>query len=317
MIKNAPEHHSQLFRFKKSTILQLVALSLAIIVLVPQFDEFTNSWAFIQGAQLRWLALAGAGMAVTVVFATLVYMALIPHSLPFKRTSVIQLATFFTNRLLPSGLGGIGFNALYLSKQANISRTESAVYATANNLIGFVAFFICVGLSTLITDSNIETSLPIKNILLVLGALVIVGAIISLTIKKVQKKLIDFLGHLFGVILAIIKHPKRLVLAILFSMGITAGFVAVLWATSKSVGIDLSLLDLFIAFIAGNTALTVSPTPGGIGAVEAAITAVIISAGIDPSLALASVVLFRLVSYWLPIIPGYIAFRFAVKKSYV
>ena len=62
MIKNAPEHHSQLFRFKKSTILQLVALSLAIIVLVPQFDEFTNSWAFIQGAQLSWLALAGAGI---------------------------------------------------------------------------------------------------------------------------------------------------------------------------------------------------------------------------------------------------------------
>lgn len=65
--------------------------------------------------------LAGAGMAVTVVFATLVYMALIPHSLPFKRTSVIQLATFFTNRLLPSGLGGIGFNALYLSERQNIS----------------------------------------------------------------------------------------------------------------------------------------------------------------------------------------------------
>jgi uncharacterized protein (TIRG00374 family) len=317
MIKKAPEHHSQLFRFKKSTVLQLIALTLAIIVLVPQIDEFRGSWQFITDADPTWLVVSALGMTLTVLFATLVYVALIPHRLPFWRTSLIQLATFFTNRLLPSGLGGIGFNALYLSKQTKINRTESAVYATANNLIGFIAFFICVGISLLITESNIETNLPIKNILLVLGAVLALGALISLTIKKVQKKLIDFLGHLFGVILAIIKHPKRLMLAILSSMGITIGFVAVLWATCRSVGVDLSLLDLFIAFIAGNTALTVSPTPGGIGAVEAAITAIIISAGIDPSLALASVVLFRLVSYWLPIVPGYIAFRIAVKKSYV
>jgi len=317
MIKKAPEHHLQLFRLKKSTILQLVALALAIIVLVPQFDEFTNSWKFITDAKLSWLVLSLIGMVFSLVFATLVYVTLIPHNLPFRRTSLIQMATFFTNRLLPSGLGGIGFNTLYLTKQASLSRTESAVYATANNLIGFIAFFICVGLSTLVTDSNIETDLPLKNIFLVLGALLLVASLISLTIKKVQKKLIDFVGHLFGVILTIIRHPKRLTLAILSSMGITASFVIVLWATSKSVGVDLSLLDLFIAFIAGNTALSVSPTPGGIGAVEAAITAVIISAGVDPSLALASVVLFRLVSYWLPIIPGYIAFRIAVKRSYV
>lgn len=302
---------------KKSSVLQLVALSLAIIVLVPQLDEFANSWRFITEAKVLWLLVALVGMALTILFATSVYVVLVPKKLPFKRTSLIQMATYFTNRLLPSGLGGIGFNAMYLVKQASLTRTESAVYATANNLIGFVAFSICIALSTLITDSQIETDLPFKTIILVAGGILIVLALISLTFKKVQKKIIDFLGHLFGVLLTMIKHPKRLSLAVLVSMGITASYASVLWATTKSVGIDLSLIDLFIAFIAGNTALTVSPTPGGIGAVEAAITGVVISAGVDPSLALASVVLFRIVSYWIPIIPGYFAFRRAVKNNYV
>jgi uncharacterized protein (TIRG00374 family) len=128
---------------------------------------------------------------------------------------------------------------------------------------------------------------------------------------------LDFAGHLFGVILAIIKHPKRLALAVLASMGITACYALTLWASTKSVGINLSIVDIFIAFVAGNAALTVSPTPGGIGGVEAAVTAVIVSANVAPSLALAAVVVYRIVSYWLPIIPGYLAFRLATKDHYV
>lgn len=317
MIKKAPEHHSHLFRMKKSSIVQLIALTIAIVVLVPQVKEFSESWQYITSADYQWVLIAVAGMSVTILFAALVYLVLVPVRLPFRRTALIQLATYFTNRLLPSGLGGIGFNALYLVKQAKLSRTEAAVYATANNLIGFVAFSICVALSTLVTDSKIETELPIMTIAIVSGSIILVLAILSLTIKRVQKRLIDFLGHLFGVLLEMTKHPKRMALSVLMSMGITASYATVLWASTKSVGIDLSLIDLFIAFIAGNTALTVSPTPGGIGAVEVAITAVIVSANVEPSIALASVVIFRLVSYWLPIIPGYISFRYALKKQYV
>lgn len=256
-------------------------------------------------------------MMLSILFATLVYVGLVTYKLPFKRTALIQLATYFTNRLLPSGLGGIGFNAMYLVKQAKLSRTDAAVYATANNLVGFVAFMICIGLASLFGGSQIKTELPIKTIVLVIIVLVVVLAFVSLTIKRVQKRLIDFLGHLLGVVITMARHPKRIGFAVLMSMGITLSYVLVLWSTTKSVGVELPIIDLFIAFVVGNTALTVSPTPGGLGAVEAAITGVFISAGVASPLALASVVLFRVMSYWLPIVPGYLAFRRALKKSYV
>ena len=317
MINKAPEHHSHLFRMKKSSILQLVVLAVALAVIVPQFKQFSTSWHLLTMLDPLWVLVACAGMVGTIVFATTVYLILIPAPLPFKRTGVIQLATYFTNRLLPSGLGGIGFNALYLVKQAKLSRTDSAVYATANNLIGFVAFSICIWASTFVADSKISSDVPIKKILIGIALVALLIGLVSLFIKSVQKRAIDFAGHLLGVILTIIKHPKRLALAVIASMGITASYALVLWASTKSVGINLSIVDIFIAFVAGNAALTVSPTPGGIGAVEAAITGVVVSAGVTPSLALASVVLYRIVSYWLPIIPGYLAFRLATRRHYV
>jgi len=184
-------------------------------------------------------------------------------------------------------------------------------------MIGFVAFTLCVIFVSTIGNSEIKLGTP--NPLYALIALIVVAITImtTLLIKRVQRKIIDFLGHLVGVVLTIIKHPKRLTVSVLLSTGITASYALVLWASTKSVGIDISIVDLFIAFVAGNAALTVSPTPGGIGAVEAAITAVLIGANVSPSLALASVVIYRVISYWLPIIPGYIAFRRATKYKYV
>lgn len=317
MIKNAPEHPSHLFRMKKSSLIQYSAAVVALIVLVPQFSVFTRSWRHLTNASLPWLLISLIALVGTIIFATLVYKVIVPAKLPFMRTALIQLATYFTNRLLPSGLGGIGFNALYLVKQAKLSRTDAAVYATANNIVGFFAFSLCIALSTIVSDSKIQTDVPIKLIgLIVVGLLVILG-LLSLAFKKVQKKVIDFVAHLFGVALTLYRQPWRILLATMFSIGITASYAALLWATTKSVGLELSVVDIFIAFVVGNAALTISPTPGGIGAVEAAITGVLISANVSASLSLAAVLLFRVISYWLPVLPGYIAFRYALKKNLV
>jgi uncharacterized membrane protein YbhN (UPF0104 family) len=317
MIKSAHEHHSHMFRPRRRTIIEFAILLIAAVVLLPQLKSFGASWEYLTASSIYWNIAAVFFMLLTIVFATLVFVALVPGKLPIRRTWLIQMATYFTNRLLPSGLGGIGFNALYLVKQAKLSKTDAAVYAGTNNLIGVVAFTICISLSTLVSGSQISASLPIKKIAIGVFVLAVVIGITSLAVKGVQKKIFEFVGHLFGMALTMARHPKRVLLAVLFSIGITISYAAVLWATTRSVGVHLSIIDIFIAFVAGNTALTISPTPGGIGAVEAAITAVIVSSGVPSPLALASVVLFRLVSYWLPIAPGFVAYKIATKRGYV
>lgn len=318
MIRNAPEDSSHLFRLKKSAAIQLLIAALALAILVPQLRQFSNSWSYLVDADWRWLLLAFAAMSTSIIFAALVYMALVPKKLSLKKTSLIQLATYFTNRLLPSGLGGIGFNALYLVRSTKMSRTDAAVFATANNLIGFVAFSLCFGITVALSNSKLHLpDIPSRGTLIAIGVCALIVCLIVTFFKNIHKKVIDFLGHLVSVAMTIIRNPGRLLASVLYSVGITISYTVVLWASTKSVGISISLVDLFIAFIAGNAALTISPTPGGIGAVEASITAVLVSVGVSPSLALAAVILFRTISYWIPIIPGYIAFRTATKRQYV
>ena len=46
------------------------------------------------------------------------------------------------------------------------------------------------------------------------------------------------------------------------------------------------------------------PTPGGLGAIEAALVAGLTGVGMDPAIAVAAVLSYRLATYWLPILPG-------------
>ena len=50
---------------------------------------------------------------------------------------------------------------------------------------------------------------------------------------------------------------------------------------------------------------------------EAALVAGLTAAGQEPSLALASVLTFRLATFWLPIVPGWLAFRRLERHHYV
>ena len=50
-----------------------------------------------------------------------------------------------------------------------------------------------------------------------------------------------------------------------------------------------------------NTIASVAPTPGGVGAIEAALVAVLTGLGVDPAAALSIVLVFRLITYWMPV----------------
>lgn len=57
------------------------------------------------------------------------------------------------------------------------------------------------------------------------------------------------------------------------------------------------------------------PVPGGVGPLEAALTAGLVGLGVDPATAEAIVVFFRLISYWLPILPCWLAYRYVQKHD--
>ena len=77
----------------------------------------------------------------------------------------------------------------------------------------------------------------------------------------------------------------------------------------------ISFATAAFVYLAGATLGQAAPTPGGIGAVEAALIAGLTASGIPSGTALSGVLLYRVATFWLPVLPGWYAFANLQSKN--
>jgi 2-methylcitrate dehydratase PrpD len=78
-------------------------------------------------------------------------------------------------------------------------------------------------------------------------------------------------------------------------------------ACVRAFGLDLPFASAAFAYLVAMAAAALAPTPGGLVAIEVALTAALIGVGLDAEEALATALLFRVVTFWLPVVPGWLA----------
>jgi uncharacterized protein (TIRG00374 family) len=79
---------------------------------------------------------------------------------------------------------------------------------------------------------------------------------------------------------------------------------------------EASLLTVTFVVVVGVALGSAAPTPGGLGAVEAVLAAGLTAAtGIDPATSVSAVLLFRLLTFWLPVLPGWLAFSYMQRRE--
>ncbi|MER7082595.1 lysylphosphatidylglycerol synthase transmembrane domain-containing protein, partial [Saccharopolyspora kobensis] len=107
-----------------------------------------------------------------------------------------------------------------------------------------------------------------------------------------------------------LRHPVRALQ--LFGGGL--GYLVVsglgLAACLAALHLEFSWVAVTVVFIIGNTLGHLVPSPGGLGAVEAVLLAGLSAMGIPATAAVTAVLLSRLLTYWLPVLPGIAVFRF-------
>ena len=69
------------------------------------------------------------------------------------------------------------------------------------------------------------------------------------------------------------------------------------------------LIPVMAVYVVASTLGQLAPTPGGLGAVEAATVAGLTAVGVAAAPAVAAVLTSRLLTFWLPALPGVAAFR--------
>ncbi|MCL6669108.1 lysylphosphatidylglycerol synthase domain-containing protein, partial [Streptomyces panaciradicis] len=100
--------------------------------------------------------------------------------------------------------------------------------------------------------------------------------------------------------------------------GGSAAFVAlhalVLVAVTRAVALPLAADRVALLYLAASGAAALLPTPGGLGSLDAALALALTAAG-APAPAAASVVLgYRLLTGWLPLLPGLLILGVLVRR---
>lgn len=303
---------------KRAYLILSLLLIAALLVLVPQADSLGKSFEAIKSADLDLIAFALLLVFATYLAAafTLISVALKP--LAFKRTLIVQLASGFATKLVPAGIGGIALNMRYLLKHQHTGLQAGSVMAL-NSLLGFAGHVSIIILSLILSShtlSEIWVALPewVGNALL---ALLFVFSLIFIAWVKARLVVIKLLFNTLNVLRTYFLKPAKLLYGFLGASAVTLLFASCLFLCALSLGIYLSPLEVLWTLTIGLFGASITPTPGGIGGAEAALTGGLMATGLSFDEALPVALTYRLISYWLPILPGFLFFRLSLKRKFI
>lgn len=81
-----------------------------------------------------------------------------------------------------------------------------------------------------------------------------------------------------------------------------------LYVTFRAFGHSIGFAALAVGYVVAYAVGTLAPTPGGLGAIEGIMIALFVSFGVPSATAVAVVLVYRLINFWLPIAPGFVAY---------
>ncbi len=198
-----------------------------------------------------------------------------------------------------------------------MSKGDTVGAVALNGTVGFVVHVVALVLSAVLPG---HTGLPSVRLpsgwaLLVLIAVLssVVGVVVETSFGR--KHILLPTERTARDLVAVVRRPGKAVQMFGGAIGVLAPYVIALEFALTAFHAHASWLDVTTVYPGGSAVASASPTPGKVGAVEAAPIAGLTRVGIATGPAVAGVLAFRLASFWLPIIPGYLAFRSLTKRD--
>jgi len=151
-----------------------------------------------------------------------------------------------------------------------------------------------------------------------LAGLVVV-ALALFAIPAVRRVLRARVSPIFGQVLPrlleVAQHPRKLALGIGGALLLSLCYILCLAACVAAFGRSVPIASIGVVYLTGSAIGSLLPTPGGLGGVEAALTAGLTAAGIPGAVAVSAVLLFRLLTFWLPVPFGWAALSYLEREQ--
>ncbi len=302
----------------------LVAMLAALYFLLPKLAGLHDTWKRIEDGSPWW-------MAVALVFTVGMYAGYVElfrgvfkdQRIGRRASAQITMAGLAASRIFAAGgAGGLVLQAWAL-RQAGLRRR-----VVADKTISFLvltyspyafAVIVCgLGLYLGIFPGDAPFSMTV-----VPAAIAVVLVVLTLSIVLVppdlqrrisgrgKSRLAQKLAHVPAAsssgVRDAIRHLRSRDPALLGAILFWAFQIAVVWAAFKAFGKPPPTAVLIQGFFVGMLG-NLLPIPGGVGGVEGGMIGAYAALGVDAGLAVVAVLVFRAFTFWLPLIPGVIAF---------
>jgi len=300
---------------RPATLAITLAVGLAVYLLLPELSSVDQVRDALAHADWRWLAVAVATGFLGIVASAVTILGSSRTALPVGKTMAVQLAAAFTGRTTAAGIGFYGINVAYLERLGS-RRTQAVAVVLLNRAVVGVITGIATAIGVLVIGSAVPVggvSIPTGWPVILLVVVVVAAAAVFLTLP-VGRRLVwgpvrSMLRELVRDLVPTLRRPVRALQlgggAIVFLVLQAVGLAATLAAFEPT----FPLIPVMAVYVVASTLGQLAPTPGGLGAVEAATVAGLTAVGVAAAPAVAAVLTSRLLTFWLPALPGLAAFR--------
>ncbi len=302
-------------------ILIVVSLAVAIWLLAGQVTDLSVLWASLASLEPSFVALALTASAATYLGATIALTGAVAQRLRLLPTLVAQLASSFTNRLTPAQLGGMATISRYLMR-SGVPAPNAVAAIGLNTVVGLsvhVAALVTLAIVAGRSPAELGVPTPSTTALQAFGAALVAASLLALLTKPgrrlVEQHLLRAVKSAMHAIAEVAHRPLRVAQLTVGSALVTGAYTAAMLLALRAAGSDIGYAHAAFAYLAGSAVSTVAPTPGGLGVVEAALVAVYTAVGVETEVAIVAVLLFRVATYWLPILPGWAAFAYLTRTK--
>jgi uncharacterized protein (TIRG00374 family) len=298
----------QLERIRLRSLVTLVATVLAVYLLSSELAR-VNFGTLLRAANPSWVLAALGLSAVTYLGAAWSLSGWVQERLSFTLTVLAQLAGSFVTLVTPAAVGGAALNIRYLQRN-KVPPAVAAASVGVAQVVAFVLHVVLLVIFVAITGARSNPLRPPTWVYFVIAGLVVAAfAVIALPRGRrlLRARLAPALGQVLPRLIGMLQQPRKLAEGVGGALLLTVSYVLCLVASVLAVGGHIPLASAAVVYLTGAALGSVVPTPGGLGAVEAALAAGLTATGLAAATAVSAVLLFRLLTFWLPVPAGWAA----------
>jgi len=303
----------QIERIRPRSLVTMVAAVIAAYLVIGQLGR-ESFVPVLRESDWRWVLVAIAMSVVTYVGAAWALSGFVLEKLNYWTNFLVQLAGKFVTLVAPAAVGGVAISIRYLHK-AKVAPADAAASVGVSQLVALVLHMAMLVVFIALTGGSPSTSFrpPTWSYFALIAIAAVALAVLAVPAGRrlVRSRVAPTLGQVIPRLLDIAQRPAKLVEGIGGATLVTIGYILCLEASVLAVGGHAAFAAVAVVFLTGQAVGSVVPTPGGLGAVEIAMSGLLTTiAHVPTAFAVSAVLLFRLISFWLPIPFGWAAMNY-------